>query len=459
MHTSSSTYFKKVKKDIDRVSPSFCLAKWQQVTIHLQTGLTHSCHHPEPHKIELSELRENNSALHNTNIKKLARKEMLEGTRPKECSYCWQIEDAKKDNISDRAIKSAEEWSYPHLKHISSLPWDANVNPTYAEVSFGHECNFKCAYCAPNVSSSILNEVHKYGTYTSLPDFSIEAMKRNGTYPIPLDQVNPYVEAFWNWWPSLQKDLAIFRITGGEPLLNSNTFKFLNQIIQNPLPALELAINSNLGIPDTTFRKFLDLIKIITEKRLIKKFVLYTSVDSHGKHAEFVRFGMNYSNFLKNVNLFLQEIPNCDLVIMCTYNLFSVVNFKLLLDDLAILKNNYRNEHDGPRVILDIPYLNSPEFFSCKVLPHRFKAFIKRDIDHLKQIAANPGGKIIYYPYEIAKLERIYYWFITLQENEHTIMLRKLFSKFISEYCERKKIQHTDYVPEYKDFIEMCSLY
>ena len=37
--------------------------------------------------------------------------------------------------------------------------------------------------------------------------------------PIPQRDPNPYVDAFWKWWPELYRDLHTFRITGGEPLL------------------------------------------------------------------------------------------------------------------------------------------------------------------------------------------------------------------------------------------------
>ena len=40
-------------------SPTFCLAKWHHVTIYLQTGETHSCYHPAPHKIPLEGLEQN----------------------------------------------------------------------------------------------------------------------------------------------------------------------------------------------------------------------------------------------------------------------------------------------------------------------------------------------------------------------------------------------------------------
>ena len=83
-----------VKDKLDGVGCGFCLAKWTQVTMHLGTGMTHSCHHPAPHKIPLSEISRNPSALHNSRFKKRKRKEMLEGKRPDECNYCWKVEDS-----------------------------------------------------------------------------------------------------------------------------------------------------------------------------------------------------------------------------------------------------------------------------------------------------------------------------------------------------------------------------
>ena len=102
--------FEETKKSLDSVGCGFCLAKWTQVTMHLQTGLNHSCHHPTAHKIPIAEIQRNPSALHNTKFKKYKRKEMLDGKRPAECDYCWNIED-NSDNYSDRIYKSSEPWS------------------------------------------------------------------------------------------------------------------------------------------------------------------------------------------------------------------------------------------------------------------------------------------------------------------------------------------------------------
>ena len=72
------------QKKLNKVSPSMCLAKWNQVSLHLPTGLNNSCYHPPLHKMEVGNI-------HNTQYKKAQRKKMIEGDRPEECSYCWNI--------------------------------------------------------------------------------------------------------------------------------------------------------------------------------------------------------------------------------------------------------------------------------------------------------------------------------------------------------------------------------
>ena len=109
-----------------------CLAKWTQVTIQLQTGHTHSCHHPKTHKIPLKELDRTPSALHNTKFKKQRRKEMLNGVRPEECDYCWNVED-NSDRFSDRILKSGASWSHPHFQEIKDMDSNENFNPKYVE--------------------------------------------------------------------------------------------------------------------------------------------------------------------------------------------------------------------------------------------------------------------------------------------------------------------------------------
>ena len=97
----------KYRKDIlDTKSKSFCGAKWYNATTWLGSGTTASCHHPPAHKIPLHEIAADPSAIHNTQHKKAMRKMMQRGERPRECEYCWKVEDMGNDAVSDRVFKS-----------------------------------------------------------------------------------------------------------------------------------------------------------------------------------------------------------------------------------------------------------------------------------------------------------------------------------------------------------------
>ena len=58
------------EKQLRNISNTMCYAKWSQVSLHLPNGRTHSCYHPPTHAIDVEEIKENPSALHNTKQKK-----------------------------------------------------------------------------------------------------------------------------------------------------------------------------------------------------------------------------------------------------------------------------------------------------------------------------------------------------------------------------------------------------
>ena len=125
----SPSNMNQMKDLLDSKGPGFCLAKWTQVTMHLGTGLTHSCHHPTPHRIPLEEIQKNPGALHNTSFKKAQRKQMLNGERPKECDYCWRVEDSNTGSFSDRIYKSIDPYSFDDYDEIFQADGSENIFP------------------------------------------------------------------------------------------------------------------------------------------------------------------------------------------------------------------------------------------------------------------------------------------------------------------------------------------
>ena len=444
---------------INQVSETFCVAKWKQVTIHLQNGHTHSCHHPNTHKILIEEIQKDPSALHNTTFKKEQRKLMLEGKRPSECNYCWKVEDAGK--LSDRAFKSADYWAFPYISDIARKPWNDNVDPSYVEVSFSNVCNFKCSYCAPHISSQWMEEVSKYGPYPTSGKFNnIEWLKNESKMPIPHRENNPYVDAFWAWWPTMYNELQVFRITGGEPLLSKDTFRVLDYIIDNPNPNLTLGINSNLCVPDELVDKFIKKMQIIQSEKKIKNFILYTSAEAHGAQNDYIRFGMDYNKWLNVVNRILKEVPNPAISIMSTYNLLSLPSYTKLLDDVLQIRIKYSHisQLNGRFVLtIDIPYLRDPAHQSVCIMPKEMLHYVDEQIkfmeDNIKSELNNYAGFTEVETYKLRRIKSVIHEELAKPAyNLNT--LRKDFVSFVDEHDKRRNTNFLNTFPEFNDIYE-----
>ena len=455
--------FENSRNKLNMVGCGFCLAKWTQVTMHLHNGTTHSCHHPKPHKIPLEEILSNPTALHNTKFKKEIRKEMLEDKKPDECDYCWNIENASYA-FSDRTLKSSEPWSAPFLEDILKSGWKKNFNPKYVEVSFSNTCNFKCSYCGPQYSSKWMDEINTHGPYKTSTNYNdIEWFKKEDTMPYLASENNPYVDAFWKWWPEMYQDLHTFRITGGEPLLNKDTFKILDYIIETPTPnkKLSLCINSNLGIPKKLFDEFVLKIEKILDKELVHEFIIFTSCDTWGAQAEYIRNGFEYNLFKERIDFLLDKFKPLTIDIMSTYNALSVPNYKYLIEDVVELKKRHHNPYRywGSSLLLDSSYLRFPEHQSVKILEDKWVSAIDEQaklVDFYEQVRTGVADGHGFTDIEINKIIRIKDWFTSSEGNKMIDTNRKDFHTFITQHDIRRNTDFCKTFPELEEFYHKC---
>jgi organic radical activating enzyme len=466
----STVGFDIVKDKLDSVGCGFCLAKWTQVTMHLHNGTTHSCHHPEPHKIGLEEIVRNPTALHNSKIKKQARKEMLEDKRPSECQYCWNVEDSS-SSFSDRTFKSAEPWSEPYFEEIKNSDWRADYNPKYAEVSFSNTCNFKCAYCGPEYSSKWMEEINEHGAYNLSYEYNgTKRMEERNTKPYRHSDDNPYVNAFWEWFPELYESLDTFRITGGEPLLSKDTWKVLDYVIEteNPNKNLKLSINSNLGVNDELIDRLIEKLDLIIKDNRVKELIIYTSCDGYGTQAEYTRFGLDFEKMFSNVDKILTILPRVTIVVMSTFNIFSIFSYEQLIKKIHKIKLKHFNtkRYWNSAIILDTSYLRHPPFMSFRILKdyidvEYFNRWIKymkfnstfRSLNfHKTQLKSDIGFSV----QEIEKISRIRDIFITDYETDIRLFDKdkRDFLEFIKEYEKRRGMNCAEYYPELTQFIK-----
>lgn len=441
-------------------SQTMCMAKWNQSTVYLMNGHTHSCHHPSPHKIPLTEIQRSPKALHNTEHKIQRRQEMLAGERPKECQYCWNVEDLPGNHMSDRTYKSTSPWSYPSLQAVLDSKEGRDINPTYLEVAFDNACNLKCMYCSPDISSKWMEESERYGPYTRTSNNvgGIEWLKRIGKMPIPIKEENPYVDAFWAWWPELYQSLHTFRITGGEPLMSKNTWRLLEEIKNNPRPDFELAINTNMQVPDALIDRFIDYYNAIAPN--IKSFEVFTSCEATGKQAEYIRTGMNYDSFLANCRKFLSRTGNLSrLNFMITFNILSLSTFKGFLSDIWQLRADFNEADAFNRIPMMVNYLRWPQFQDVRVAPQhikeRYLAEIKEFVySNTRTTSDNKSAR--FYLEELDQIERLGEYMFEPLTAEHLNKQMSDFGGFFPEYDDRRGLNFDATFPELSDFLTEC---
>ena len=359
------------RRVIDIKSESFCGAKWYNATIWLGSGMTTSCHHPLPHKVEVADVIANPKALHNTQKKKMEREQMQKGERPAGCEYCWKIEDMGRDAVSDRVYKT-KIYSEEDLEYAARIPASTDIDLQTLEIAFDRTCQFACSYCNPAFSSSWVKDIKQHGPYTSLMsdgrNHFTHIHSSNQLYKF--NETNPYVEAFFKWWETdLHRTLKELRITGGEPLMSADTWKLIDWFKNNKgKSATRLAINSNLGAD-------VDVDRLIASVDGLE-IDLYTSNEAVGEQAEYIRDGLDYAVWMQNMIKLIESGKFRGIHVMCTINALCLDSLPEFLDQLVELKKKYGKNY--PNFTLNI--LRFPSFQSPLVLPDDIRTQYKNKL-------------------------------------------------------------------------------
>ena len=455
---SKSVFMNAAEQMQANLGPALCLAKWKQVSLHLPTGMNNSCYHPPLHRIPITDITENPSKLHNTDYKKEQRKLMLNGERPSECQYCWNMEDA--GHLSDRHYRSGEPWAAVDFDAIKNSTGDEDTNPSYVEVNFNHACNLKCSYCSPQFSSMWGAEADKHGAYPTSTPHNDPAHFTGERRPIPHREYNPYVEAFWNWWPELYPHLKHFRMTGGEPLMDKNTYRVFDYVLKHPNPDLHLNVTSNFSVEEKLWTKYLDYIKQLCTEN-IEHFMQYVSVDTWGQQAEYIRHGLDFELLRSRVDQYLEQVPyRNSLTFILTMNNLSITNLKQLLEYILLLRKKYSTTYQ--RVWFDTPVLRTPSWQSLQILPESYVSVLENIADWMQENIETESTPFNgFKDYEVQRMRRDIEWMKKgcNLDKDYVIMQRADFYRFFNEHDKRRGTNFLSVFPEMKEFWNECKQY
>jgi hypothetical protein len=418
-----------IYKILESKSKFFCPAKWTELYLYLNHGNSNSCHHPMPHAIP-EHLLDNPAVLHNTPHKLKMQQQMLDGQRPDECHMCWHIEDSAPDAISDRLIKSVD-WQ----DHIADLKIDPQYVPPMIEVVFDNYCNLTCSYCDSGQSSSWAARIHQepLALETDLRQLYSKIHIAPGTTK------TAYLDAWMKWWPTARTQVNKIKVSGGEPLISKNFWKFIDSM--GPATDLNLAINSNFSVSAEHVKKLAALAGNFSTINIA------ASIDATGSIAEYTRQGLDYQKFLTNVEYWCSSTPpNCSIYLQSTVNVLNIWG----LTDKFDLNIQLRKQYPDRVRDLYCTVVRSPEFQSISILP----AHLKLQLHTKMQDWATINQHLLTYN-ELIYINKIIGYLTHNPEPMHKFTQRQLeidFVKFLQYYDKSSKHKYQDVYPT--EFIE-----
>ena len=409
---------------------TFCAAKWYNATIWLGSGQTTSCHHPPAHAIDVEAIKTNPSAIHNTDEKKIDRLNMQNDIRPVGCEYCWKIEDMGRDAISDRVYKS-KIYPIEALDEAYNTDYREDINLRTLEIAFDRTCQFACSYCNPAFSSTWVKDIQRNGPYERLVSDGRGHFTHghDSSQLYRFGEVNPYVEAFFKWWETdLHQTLQELRITGGEPLMSGETWKLLDWFKHNKGKSqTRLAINSNLGQEVDVDRLLSSIDGSVVD--------IYTSQESIGTQAEYIRDGLDYAAWLENVHKLLDSDRIRAVHCMATINALCLITLPDLLTQVVDLKRRYGRE----RVSFTLNILRFPSFQSPLILPDYLRNTFQLN---LTEWLRNHRHNALMHEHELNHLRRLIdYLDVVKTPHSEAFDRPKLlndFSQFHTQYDQRR---------------------
>jgi hypothetical protein len=223
-----------------------------------------------------------------------------------------------------------------------------------------------------------------------------------------------------------------------------------------------------LGVPDNLIDRLIETLDKIIEQNLVKEVIIFTSCDGYGIQSEYTRYGMDFEKLFYNIGKVLDKLPTVTIVIMSTFNIFSVFSYESLIKKVYELKIKHFNpkRYWSSALILDTSYLRQPSFMSFRLLKgyiseeyfDRWIKFMKfnstyRSLNFLQvQNVTDVGFSI----QEIEKISRLRDIFVSDKNaDDSTFLQHKIdLNTFVKQYEKRRGLNVLEIYPEMKSFFK-----
>lgn len=291
----------------------------------------------------------------NSSFIKSVKETIANGDIPPDCETCVQ---AERKGFSSTRTLALKDWKYD----IESVPDQIE----YLDLRHSNLCNLSCRSCEPKFSSQIAREISLHPTIAKYynPSSKIHLENQND-----LDHLLPTIKRI--------------NFTGGEPLLNKENIRILEELIRLGNVDCEILITTNGTVINPTIVK------------LLKSFnsVHWTlSIDAVDIHAEYIRYGSIWNNIKNNIETILSLKQS--VAVNTVLSAYSVLSLENLLKYFKSLKDTYT---DQPLEIW-FAHCDYPAFLKPSVLQGKLRQQainnLTQSINILQGIKSNPTRSI-----------------------------------------------------------------
>lgn len=369
-----------ISKDLEK-NNAICILPW--IAIHQKNDKVNSCciqrTYPETNEVK---------------------KHMLAGMRHESCATCYSIEDR---GLASQRQKMTLEWT-ERLGIDSIEDFDGINGIKSIDSRLDNTCNAMCRSCHPGASNLISTEYFKLNLIDKIED--------HYSAPIDLKYLSTAERLYF---------------AGGEPLINKDFTKTLNTIIDIERTNVELLVNTNASVIDST----------ILEK--LKKFTNLTaivSLDGIDEVQTYIRWPIQWHKFEKNVSV-LSDISKT----LVFNTVISIYNITRLYSIINWVENNY------PSAVLYFSILERPEIL--KLEHHPNTTAVLKELEKIKTLQIYKTNDTVY-----STVNSLIDSFSKKPRHVNTETLSKFFS-FNDLLDSSRNVKLIDYIPE----LEECRKY
>ncbi len=299
------------------------------------------------------------------------RKSMITDQPIAGCSVCYLQEESGRTSNRQHANN---EWMWRLGKDVASdVVAQASNNDgrvdndiVYLDLRLGNLCNLKCRMCNPWNSSQIAKE---HASLNETNSGYAEVWKKTfGVFPAQVVSDNQKWfddDIMWDQVISLVPHLKKVYMTGGEPTLIKNNFRFMQECIDQGRTDLLLFFNTNCTNVNSTFTKLLSQFDEVN---------INVSIDGVGEVNNYIRPPSDWKQISANVGK-LAQLKNIHLGVTPTVQVYNICG---ILDIIRWVEKI--NIQFDAKIFIDFLINVHPNHMNIDILPVALKQEILAEI-------------------------------------------------------------------------------